>query len=72
MGQSGNLMRNFFFFVFLLFRATPTVYGGSQASGPIGAVATSLHHSSQQHGILNPLSDARDRTCILRDASLFG
>ena len=24
-----------------------------------------LHHSSQQHGILNPLSEVRDGTCIL-------
>ena len=35
-------------------------YGGSQARGVIGAVASSLHHSSQQHRILNPLSKARD------------
>ena len=28
-----------------------------------------LHHSSQQHWILNPLSEARDRTCILMDTS---
>ena len=27
-----------------------------------------LHHNSQQHQILNPLSEARDRTCILMDA----
>ena len=28
-----------------------------------------LHHSSQQHWILNPLSRARDRTRILMDPS---
>ena len=28
-----------------------------------------LHHSSQQRRILNPLSEARDRTCILMDTS---
>ena len=28
-----------------------------------------LHHSSQQYRILNPLSEARDPTHILRDAS---
>ena len=28
-----------------------------------------LHHSSQQHWFLNPLSEARDRTCVLVDAS---
>ena len=38
----------FLFFVFLsfcLFRAAPMAYGGSQARGPIGAVATSLRQS---------------------------
>ena len=29
-----------------------------------------LHHSSRGHWILNPLSKARDRTCILMDPSL--
>ena len=28
-----------------------------------------LHHSSQQCWIINPLSEARDRTCILIDTS---
>ena len=28
-----------------------------------------LHHSSQQCWILNPLREARDRTCILMDTS---
>ena len=28
-----------------------------------------LHHSSQQRWILNPLNEARDRTCILTEAS---
>ena len=28
-----------------------------------------LHHSSQQHRILNPLSKARDRICTLMDTS---
>jgi len=28
-----------------------------------------LHHSSRQHWILDPLSEARDRTCILMDPS---
>ena len=35
----------FFFFFFGLFRATPMAQGGSQARGPIGAIASSLHHS---------------------------
>ena len=29
-----------------------------------------LHHSSQQHKILNPLSEARDRTQVLMDTCL--
>ena len=28
-----------------------------------------LHHSSQQRQILNPLSEAKDQTCILMDTS---
>ena len=28
-----------------------------------------LHHSSRQCWILNPLSDARDQTCVLRDTN---
>jgi len=28
-----------------------------------------LHHSSQQRQILSPLSKAKDRTCVLMDAS---
>ena len=61
--------------LFGLFRATPAAYGGSRASGPIRAIAAGLHHShsnplsSCQHQILYPLSEARDRTCVLVDAS---
>ena len=40
---------DFFFFVFL-FRALPVAYGGSQARGPIGAVAISLRHSHSNAG----------------------
>ena len=28
-----------------------------------------LYHSSRQHQILNPLSEAKDQTCVLMDAS---
>ena len=35
---------------FMSFRATPTAYGGSQARGPIGAVAVGLHHSHSNLG----------------------
>ena len=72
------------FFFFLPFRAAPTAYGVSQARGRIRAVAPAyatatatpvynrvynLHHSSQQRWILNALSEVRDRTSILMDAS---
>ena len=74
-----------FSFFFLSFRAVSKAYGSSQARGQIGAVAApayviaiatqdpsricNLHHSSQQHWILNPLNEARDQTCILMDTS---
>ena len=65
------------FWVFLLFRAAPLAYGGSQARGRIGAVSPAyatgtamqdlshvcnLHHSLQQRQILNLLSEAGDQT----------
>ena len=40
----------FVFCLFVVFRATPVVYGGSQARGLIGAVAASLHHSHSNAG----------------------
>ena len=49
----------FFFFCFLFFvfcfffcfsRAAPLAYGGSQARGPIGAVAAGLRHSYSNTG----------------------
>ena len=64
--------------IFVFSRATSAAYGGSQARGPIGPAAAGLHHShsnagselrlhpyTMAHGnalILNPLSEARDRT----------
>ena len=46
-------------------------YGGgsSQPRGQTGAGAAGLHHSSRQRQILNPLSEARDWTCVLMDPS---
>ena len=44
-------------------------FGSSQARGPIRAIAASLHHSSWQCQILNPLSEARDRTRVLMNTS---
>ena len=67
-------------FYFLLFRAAPEAYGGSQAKSQTGATAASLchshriqdlscvcdlHHSSLQHLILNQLREAKDQTCNL-------
>ena len=51
-----------FFWLIWLFRVTPAADGGFQVSGLIGATAGGLHHSSQQHRILNPLSKTRDQT----------
>ena len=60
------------FSVFVFSRAIPVAYGGSQARDLIGATAATLHHTSSEphlqptpHRILNPLSQARDRTCNL-------
>ena len=50
-------------------RAAPIAHGSSQARGRIRDAAASLHHSSWQHWILNPPSEARDRTLILMDPS---
>ena len=54
-------------FIYYLFRATATAYGSSQARGQIGAAA--CQPTPQQHRILNPLSEARDRTHALMDTS---
>ena len=37
-------------FFFLLFRAAPMAYGGSQAKGQIRAVAAGLHHRHSSSG----------------------
>ena len=73
------------FFFFLLFRASLMAYGGPQARGRIGTVATGLHttatamqdsslvcdlhHTSRQCRIPNPLSKARDGTRNLVNTS---
>ena len=64
---------------FCLFRVSPAAYGGSQARGPIGAVAASLRHGHSNTGskpclrtapqLLKPLSEARDGTRDLMDTS---
>ena len=58
-----------FLFVCLFLRAPGVAYGSSQARNQIGAAAASLHHSSRQCQILNPLMETRDCTRILMDAS---
>ena len=76
----------FFFFFFLFsFFGPPGAYRNFPARCWIRAAAVSLHHShsnsntiskphlwhsSQQYRILNPLSDARDWTCIVMDTTL--
>ena len=73
-----------FIFFFFLFRATPTIYGSSQvrvkselqllayttatATQDLSCVCD-LHHSSWHWRMVNPLSEARDWTWILMDAS---
>ena len=40
----------FWLLAFVLFRAAPAAYGGSQARGLIGAVAAGLHQSHSNEG----------------------
>ena len=69
---------------FFFFRAAPAAFGSSKARSPSElqqlayttapekqalSYGCDLHHSSQQRQILNPLSKARDQTCILMDTS---
>ena len=56
----------FYFIYFCFFMAAPIAYG---ARGPIRAAAASLHPSSWQHLIFNPLSKARGWAHILMVAS---
>ena len=71
-------------FFFFLFGAEPAAYESSQARVKLElqlltyttATATlepchicTLCHISWQHWILNPLSEARDQTCVLMDTS---
>ena len=78
------LFKLIFLFIWGLFRTTPAAHGSSQARGGIGAAAAGqttatatrdpscicdLHRSSLQGRILNPLSEARDRTRVLMDIS---
>ena len=68
-----GILEMFLFFFFLLFRATPTAYGGPRLGVKSELLAYStatetldpshiceLHKSLQQCQILNPLSEARN------------
>ena len=46
----------------------PPAYTTATATQDLSGIFN-LHHSSQQHRILNPLSGARDGICVLMDAS---
>jgi len=41
----------FFLLLFAISWAAPAVYGGSQARGPIGAIAAGLHQSHSNMGL---------------------
>ena len=74
----GHYIGNFFVF---LFKATPVACGHSWARGRIGAAAGHHHshsnaghtcdpcHSLRQRQILHPLSQARNRTCIIMETT---
>ena len=55
----------FFFFVFCLFRAASTAYGGCQARGLIGTVATGLRHSHSNVGSKSCLQPTSQLTATL-------
>ena len=59
----------YLFIYFFVFLVPHMANGVSQARDQIGAVAASLHHSSWQRLILNPLNRARDQTRLLMDPS---
>ena len=54
----------FFFFFFLLFRAKTEAYVGSQARGPIGAIAAGLHYSQSNAGSELPLRPTPQLTAM--------
>ena len=53
-----------FCFVFAFFRAASMAYGGSQARGPIGAVAAGLYQSRNNVGACCHLQPTPQRTAI--------
>ena len=75
--SGGSLFPSLFFLWLLLWHMEVLQLGvESQLQLPAYATATpdlslalDLHHSSWQCQILNPMSEARDRTCILMDTN---
>ena len=71
--------KTFFFFVFLGPHPQHTEVPGQGVESayttgtamPDLSCVCDLHRSSQQHQILNPLSEVKDQTCILMDANQF-
>ena len=69
--QLGRFFFFFFFFFFFCFSLQLLVYTYTTATAiPVPSCICDLHHSLQQHWILNPLSESRDQTSILRDTIL--
>ena len=54
-----------YLFIFVFSRAAPEAYGGSQARGPIGAVAAGLHQSHSNAGSEPRLQPAPQLTATL-------
>ena len=60
-----TLLFSLLFLAFCLFRATPAAYGGSQARGLIGAVASGLHQSHSNAGSVLRLRPTPQLTATL-------
>ena len=82
--ETSCIFEGFFcFFLLFVFWATPAAYGSSQAGGQISFSCQpmpqsqqhqiwdvcNLHRNSKQCQILNPVSGARDWTCVLMDTN---
>ena len=59
----------FGFIYFFLLGATPLAYGKFPGKVFKHSCSCQAILQPQQHGILNPLNEARDQTCILMDTS---
>ena len=52
LSHASDQLIKFYFLIYCYFRAAPSAYGGSQARGLTGAVASVLHHSHSNLGSL--------------------